>query len=846
MTEFQQLDTLYVSAPAVTEEERMTPPPMYELPVYNGSTTQTNDLLHTHLELSFNWETEQVIGTATLRLHPYFYSVDEVLLDAKGFDFQEITMDDTPLEFDYDGQVVLIQLPRMYTREEEYELHIEYVATPAESGGSEAITSDQGLFFINPRGEEPGKPQQIWTQGETEHNSRWFPTIDKPNERCTQEMVLTVQDRFATLSNGLLVSSTDNGDGTRTDYWKMDKPHAPYLFMLAIGEYSVVEDEAWNDVPVNYYVEAEYEAYAKDIFPYTPEMLTFFSDLTGVPYPWQKYSQVVVRDYVSGAMENTTGVIFGEFMYGTDRELIDELNNERIVAHELMHHWFGDLVTCENWANLTLNEGFANYGEYLWFEHQHGRDEADYHLLQEWNGYLGSAMGGNVHPLIHYGYDDKEDMFDAHSYNKGGAVLHMLRYYLGDDAFFAAWNRYLEDNAFSAVEVDELRLAFEDVSGRDLQWFFNQWFLDQGHPDLNISYDYDAASGEAIVEVVQQQDPEEMPAIFQLPVAVDIYLEGQEEPTRHLVMVDEREQSLRFAVPEEPALVIFDAERVVLGITEDEKTDDQLVYQFYNAPRLFDRFEALEALKRSAHPESAGLLEAALSDPFYAIRGKALQSINLDKLNDDMRSRIREIALNDPHSGVRAEAIYFLETFSDDEAERLAKEALSAEPYNVVAAGLEVLSAVNPEECVQAVDVLTDETNSQIVLAIGQIYAIHGDEGALPYFEDHMDDVDGYEALDFFGSYQSLLIDGNSNQVNAGIERLQAVATNMGQSPWRRIGATKSLSDLRQAFLEKSREQNDAAAREKLDAQAGKLRLIIDEIREQETDDQLRSIYQQF
>ena len=231
------------------------------------------------------------------------------------------------------------------------------------------------------------------------------------------------------------------------------------------GEFAVVEDEPWNGVPVSYYVEEEYEPYAADIFPFTPEMLTYFSDITGVTYPWQKYSQVVVRDYVSGAMENTTGVIFGEFMYGTDRELIDEMNNERIVAHEMMHHWFGDLVTCENWANLTLNEGFANYGEYLWFEHKHGRDEADYHMLNEWNGYFGSVMGGGMHPLIHYSYDDKEDMFDAHSYNKGGSVLHMLRSYVGDDAFFAAWNRYLEDNAFTAVEVDELRMAFEDVTG---------------------------------------------------------------------------------------------------------------------------------------------------------------------------------------------------------------------------------------------------------------------------------------------------------------------------------------------------------------------------------------------
>jgi len=235
-------------------------------------------------------------------------------------------------------------------------------------GGSAAITSDQGLFFINPRNEDSEKPQQIWTQGETEWNSRWFPTTDKPNERCTQEMYLTVEDKYVTLSNGLLKSSKKNADGTRTDYWKM------------------------------------------------------------VKYPWQKYSQVVVRDYVSGAMENTTGVIFGDFVQKTERELIDN-HNDGIVAHEMFHHWFGDYVTCESWANLTMNEGFANYSEYLWFEHKYGREEADRHLRNEMNGYLGSVGQGGAHPLIHWGYNDKEDMFDAHIFIQQTANLLDTKWY---------------------------------------------------------------------------------------------------------------------------------------------------------------------------------------------------------------------------------------------------------------------------------------------------------------------------------------------------------------------------------------------------------------------------------
>ena len=271
------------------------------------------------------------------------------------------------------------------------------------------------MFFINPNNEDPEKPQQIWTQGETEWNSRWFPTTDKPNERCTQEMYLTVADKYVTLSNGLLKSSKKNADGTRTDYWKMDMPHAPYLFMIAVGEFAVVK-QTWENIPVEYYVEPAYKADAKKIFNHTPEILSFFSKITGVKYPWQKYSQVVVRDYVSGAMENTTGVIYGDFVQKTERELIDN-HNDGIVAHEMFHHWFGDYVTCESWANLTMNEGFANYSEYLWFEHKYGREEADRHRRNEINGYLGSVGQGGAHALIHWGYNDKEDRFDAHSYN---------------------------------------------------------------------------------------------------------------------------------------------------------------------------------------------------------------------------------------------------------------------------------------------------------------------------------------------------------------------------------------------------------------------------------------------
>ena len=638
-TEMRDLDTMTVTPEANgvidTEAEEMAEmeeaPIPNERPVYNAAANRTHDLLHTRLDLSFDWEKEMVIGKATLRLTPIFRPSNTLTLDAKNFDFKSITVDGQAVEYTYEGdkQTIEITLDRAYKKGEEYTIVLDYTAVPAESGGSQAITSDKGLFFINPRGEEGDeKPRQIWTQGETENNSRWFPTIDKPNERTTQEMYLTVAEEYETLSNGTLVSSEPNGDGTRTDYWKMDLPHAPYLFMITVGDFDIVEDQAWNGIPVNYYMEKEWADHAKAIYPYTREMLGFFSSLTGVEYPWPKYSQVAVRDFVSGAMENTSAVIFGEFMHGTERSLIDVTLNEKIVAHEMFHHWFGDLVTCESWANLTLNEGFANYSEYLWMEEKHGRDAADYHMLQEQAGYFSSAQRGGVHELIWYDYEDKEDMFDAHSYNKGGSVLHMLRAYLGDDAFFASLKKYLTDNEYSAVEVDELRIAFEDTTGEDLQWFFDQWFHAAGHPNLTLDTEY--ADGQVMLTVEQTQSTDNnVPAVFRLPTQVAIYTNGGSTPEMHDVVIDERKQTFTFPSTVEPDVVVLDPHHTLLSQFNYVKTTEELAAQFKGATSLIDRVLVVQRLSaKDDSPLKEQVLTVALKDDFHGVRSGAMSAIS--------------------------------------------------------------------------------------------------------------------------------------------------------------------------------------------------------------------------
>ncbi len=342
--------------------------------MYRESSSRINNLLHTKLDVRFDYDKAWMYGKEWLTLQPHFYPTDSLLLDAKGMEIKELSVIKgtvkTPLKYTYDGMQLKIKLDRTYTAKEKYTLYFDYISKPNDLNlkGSVAIAGAKGLYFINPKGTEPNKPIQIWTQGETEANSAWMITIDKPNQKTTQEMYMTVPAKYVTLSNGLMISQKKNADGTRTDYWKMNLPHAPYLFFMGVGEYSIIKD-SYKGKEVSYYVEKEFAPYAKGIFGLTPEMIGYFSKLLGVEYPWAKYAQIVGRDYVSGAMENTTSTLHGEGAYQNNRQLADGNDWESTIAHELFHQWFGDLVTTESWTMITVNESFANYSEYLWNEY---------------------------------------------------------------------------------------------------------------------------------------------------------------------------------------------------------------------------------------------------------------------------------------------------------------------------------------------------------------------------------------------------------------------------------------------------------------------------------------------
>lgn len=804
---------------------------------YNPERTKKNDLIHTKLELRPNWRTQEMYGVATITFRPHFYPQSTLELDAKGFDVQMVRMKNQDLKFDYDKRVLKIDLGKTLTRKDSTQVQIVYIAKPNELplGGSEAITADKGLYFINADGKDPEKPRQIWTQGETEANSCWFPTIDTPNQKTTLEIFITLDKastdaKYLTLSNGKLISSKVNSDGTRTDYWRQNKPAAPYLTMIAVGDFRKVVDPNYKNFEVSYYVEPKFEKYAMNIFGRTPEMINYFENILGVKYQWDKYSQIAVREYVSGAMENTTATVHGDFVQKDNHQLADD-NDDGVIAHELFHHWFGDLVTAESWSNLPLNESFANYSEYLWTAHKYGQDEADLVAYIAFNQYFSEAQE-KQEPLIRYRYNDKEDMFDSHSYAKGGRILHLLRKQVGDEAFFAALKLYLTQNAFKTGEIDQLRLVFESVTGEDLHWFFDQWFMKPGHPDLQVTQEY--TGGKLKLTVNQIQDTTYSP-IYRLPLQVEIWSNNQR--ALHNILVDKATNTFEWNLASAPQMVYLDPENTLVGRVLFKKSKEDYVYQYYHAERMPARLNALEILTYVPDNDSTAVSPAldkdirkvlidATKDKFWRVRQLAVQKL-YDYDGDDfleveraLQSRVQ----NDERSYVKADAIIAMKGFQNAQNDKLFRQALSDTSYTVQAAALEAILASRPSDAAELAKKYESSFNTAIFSAVANYFAEEAAPERFDWFVQHLSKMSGgdlYQVLGIFGTY---LVKSTPEIQLKSLPLLKKIATKDAQ--WYvRFAGLQTL-----ALLSDLKETKD----------------IIKEVIAAEKDQRLQKVYQQY
>ena len=723
-----------------TASAQIEPPVPHNVPpidIYRATPTRVNDLINTKLDVRFDYKKCFMYGKEWVTLKPHFYPTDTLRLDAKGMDINNVSIvqngKNIPLKYVYQDSLSLaIRLDKVYHNNENYTIYISYTSKPnlLKVHGSAAINDAKGLYFINPDGKDPDKPIQIWTQGETESSSAWFPTIDQPQQKTTDEITMTVPAKYVTLSNGKLTTQKVNGDGTRTDTWKMDLPHSPYLFMMAVGDFKIYHDK-WRGKDVDYYLEPKYAPYAKQIFGMTPELMEFYSTTLGVDYPWNKYAQIVVRDYVSGAMENTTATLHGEQVQLTDRQLIDAYyNDSRVdIAHELFHQWFGDYVTCENWTNITMNESFADFSEMLWAEHKYGKDEAGYQNYLDMNQYMQDPANQSK-DLVRFHYNDKEDVFDLVSYQKGGRILNMLRTYLGDAAFFKGLKIYLTNNAFKAGEAQQLRLALEEASGLDLNWYFNQWYYGAGNPDLSISYKWDGAAKTETVYLQQTQDGKP----FTLPFAVDIYAGGKK--VRHNVWMRDKTDTLTFNSEFKPDLVNVDGDKVLLVKKTDDKTLDQFAFQYFNAPLYVDRTEAINFVTKHQDDKIAQkVLIACLNDKFYRLRIKSIKA--LDMKNDAIRNSalpiLASLAQTDPNTLVRAAAITALGNLKASGNMNIFTAALSSRSYAIQGAALTAISKLDSAKALTVAKGFEADNMDDLTTAMVGVYAASGNSAEWPF-----------------------------------------------------------------------------------------------------------------
>jgi aminopeptidase N len=484
-------------------------------------------------------------------------------------------------------------------------------------------------------------------------------------------------------------------------------------------------------------------------------------------------------------------------------------NYEDVIAHELFHQWFGDIVTCESWSNLPLNESFATYAEYLWDEYKYGLDEADFHSAESRAGYLSEAARKQVN-LIRFQYNDKEDMFDGHSYNKGGQVLHMLRKYVGDDAFFASLKLYLETNKFSSVEIHNLRLAFEKVTGEDLNWFFNQWFLSAGHPDLNIQTSYDASNKKVKVEIKQIQDVTKS-ILFKLPMAIDVYVNGKTE--RHKITVTKADEVFEFDASSQPNLVNVDAEKMLLCTKHEKKSIEEYAFQYKHAPLYLDRAEALSGLTNIENDSTASAnLVDALNDKFWHLRIDAIQNLDLKELTSGRKKEIKELliqlAKTDKRAVVRASAIYFLSgEYKEDDLQEIYKNALNDSAYSVLGAGLSAIAKANPEEGVKLAKQFENEESNDVLFVISDLYANYGTEKNNDFFVNSADKFSGYSKIGFvslYGLYLKKIT--NIEIINSGVELLKNIAEDENTIKWVAFYAKKSIKDLQVMYEEEANE----------------------------------------
>jgi len=614
---------------------------------------RTYDIQHIKLELSFDQPQKMVYGTATLTITPINDGLRQMDLDAVDLKIKSVKLNnDRTLNYSSGDKKLRIDLDRPYDENEFFDIAINYQAQPR-----------VGLYFIQPKEGYPDKPWQIWSQGEMEENRFWFPCYDFPNDRMTSEMVITVPSGQIAISNGELLEVTENRrNNTKTYHWQENIPHVNYLNSLVVGDFVEIQDE-WDGIPVIYYVEPQDSAKAKRSFAKTPDMIRFFSEKIGIRYPYEKYAQTTIRGFMWGGMENISAATLTRNTLHDQRANLD-YTSDGLVAHELAHQWWGDLITCKNWNHVWLNEAFATYFDALYVENDRGEDE----YLMEMEGnrerYLREDSTEYRRPIVHNFYEDPDQMFDRHTYQKGAWVLQMIRYVLGDELWWKAIHHYGEKYDGYTVETNDFKEAIEEATGRSLEWLFEEWLYRGGYPEYSVNWDWNADSSLVLLTVKQTQKVDEVTPLFRMPVEIEI--SGEFGSKLFVTEIEQKEEAFEFQVPSKPFRVEFDPREQILKELKFIKTEDELLNQLRYSNHTGGKIRAAKWLEKFSDSRDVvdALAHSVINEKFWGVRIQAAET--LGKTNNRKSRDALITALGDKESGVRIEAIKSLGQFVDD------------------------------------------------------------------------------------------------------------------------------------------------------------------------------------
>ena len=687
------------------------------------------DVIHYTLHLSFDASAKTVFGREIIVVSPFQSGLDSVVLDAAKMDIKSVQLSSRKkLSFQKFPEKLAIYLDKKYASTDTISISIVYQVTDPE----------RGLYFVHQNQGTDKEHFEIYTQGEEEENHYWFPCWDFPNDRATSEVYVTTKIPNIAISNGRLLGVTANKkDSTRTFHWKMDIPHTSYLTSIIVGNYIKVEDY-YKKIPVQYYVHPDQEQYARATFGKTPQIIDFFSRKTGIEYPYSKYAQTVVDNFMYGGMENITATTLTSSTVRDARSNIDG-TAEGLIAHELAHQWWGDLLTCRDWANSWLNEGFASYFDPLWTEYSRGRDAFDYEMQRAGQIYMNEDSIRYRRTLVWYKYKNPMSLFDRHAYQKGAWILHMLRYVLGDELFWKGINYYGVSNAKKLVEAPDLKKAFEEATGKNLFWFFDEWVASAGYPKYHVEKSWVDSLQSVALHITQKQVGEKLTTVFRMPVRIEIFSGTKSRVAQFNIFT--ADTTIYLKCESKPDLVLFDPGNHILKGIEFKKNKNELLFQLARAGHAVDRLAALSQLSKYYQEDSEvqkAIAKKIVSDSFWAVRRQAVRF--LAEVHPEWALATMKKAVNDPNSRVRAAAISGFTEYKDSSLIPVLQSKIESDSsYTVISAALQTISKFDSAKAVpllkQAlqIDSFNEKIRMAAINALARIKLTGLAEEILPY-----------------------------------------------------------------------------------------------------------------